>query len=254
MKKFFMVAQIFVFLAFFTVSCNNETSSVQQNADTAIADKDAVAAVDNEAATTNEADTTVVKDETAVDEDTVDEDTVDTTEIPDESTFQKIGDFNLNFTGQVNTNLSDYTKIKGGKGKVTFNYKGTPFTYGELTVVIVQLFPLAILQGSNVAVMWLESAPGLGATTKKVFGYTFPTTIQLGTQAMSAVQAMAFYGDIDINLQGGQFNIKCIRAASNQGTINITTYDGSNANFTSNGDLLDPAAAGSSLPYPVCPD
>lgn len=179
---------------------------------------------------------------------------VDETVVPDVEGFETIGDFALDFNGQVNTDLSNYMSIKGGSGTVNFNYRGTPFSFGELTVVIVKLFPLAVLQQNNVAVMWLDKAPGLAAEVRQVFGFTFPSTIQPGEQTMEAAQAFAFYGDINVNLQAGQFSINCIRAAGYQGFINVISYAGNTVNFMANGTLLDPSAAGSRLPYPECPE
>ena len=240
-------------LSLIIVSCGDEAQTIPQKDDTAGTD-DIVIIPDEDTAVVT--DTLPVQDDIVVDDTPVidEEPIVDETIVPDAEGFEQIGDFALDFNGTVNTDLSNYMSIKGGKGTVNFNYRGTPFSFGELTVIIVQLFPLAILQQNNVAVMWLESAPGLGAETKKVFGFTFPATITPGEQQMTAAQAFAFYGDIDINLQGGQFNIKCVRAAGNQGMINMIAYDGASANFTANGLLLDPAAAASQLPYPVCVD
>jgi hypothetical protein len=204
--------------------------------------------------------TTDVTDEEVTDENVVDEEEVpdevedNNTETPDDSQFQKVGDFNLMFNGKINTDLSNYQSIRGGEGDVNFSYNGMNLTFTKQTVIIIQLFPLAILQGSNVAVMWLDSAPGLSAETKQVFGFTFPSTVTPGDQTMEAAQAYAFYGDINVNVQGGQFDVKCVRGAAIMGSFNVMSYDGANANFSAMGDLLDPSAAGSQLPYPVCTD
>ena len=176
------------------------------------------------------------------------------TEVPDNSAFQKTGEFNLMFNGQVNTDLSNYQNIRGGEGDVNFTHNGMNLTFTKQSILILQLFPLAILQGSNVAVMWLDSAPGTGAETKQVFGFTFPSTATPGDQTMEAASAYAFYGDINIDLMNGQFDVKCVRSAAIMGSFNVMSYDGANANFSAMGDLLDPAAAGSQLPYPVCTD
>jgi hypothetical protein len=247
-----MVGSLCAAMLFLVVACGDETQTLPKNDDSAVTD-DLVVIPDE--------DTVVVTDILPVQDDIVaddtvipDEEPVDETVIPDAEGFETIGDFALDFQGIVNVNLSDYTKIKGGKGTVNFNYRGTPYSFGELTVIIMQLFPIAILQQGNVAVMWLDSAPGLGAAVKKVFGFTFPSTITPGEQQMEAAQAFAFYGDININLQAGLFEIKCVRAAGYQGTLNMIAYDGTNANFTASGLLADPAAAASQLPYPVCLD
>jgi hypothetical protein len=249
MKNFLIVLLMMSLFVVFSVSCGEGVPGPA--GDDTLTDDDSVTDQDEIPDEEEE----IVDDVEIIDEGPVEEPDETQVEEPDEEVpFEKIGDFNLNFDGQINTDLSNYMSIRGGKGEVNFNYKMTPYTFGELTVIIVQLFPLAILQQGNVAVMWLDSAPGLGAEVKQVFGFTFPSTIQPGQQNMEAAQAFAFYGDIDVNVQAGQFDIRCVRAASYQGDLNVISYDGNNANFNASGDLLDPAAAGSQLPYPVCPE
>ena len=251
MKKFTAFTAIMVF-CLIMVSCGDEDPSVSKN-DYSSETKDEEEGDFEEIADNETPDEAVVDEE--ADEAVVPDDAVDNNvEIPDETAFEKVGEFNLNFNGKVNVDLSNYQNIKGGDGVTNFTHNGAPFSFGKLTVIILQLFPLAILQGSNVAVMWLESAPGLGAETKKVFGFTFPSTVQQGNQTMESAQAFAFFGDININLQGGQFDIKCVRSAAIAGNLDMTSYNGTNATFTASGDLLDPTAAGSQLPYPVCTD
>ncbi|HSA34891.1 MAG TPA: hypothetical protein P5077_14295 [bacterium] len=255
MYRIFIVS-LFALIALIAVSCGDEsTDKVPQNDDFAVAD-DMLEAPDESVDTAPAVDTLPVQDDIVVDDTPiVDNEPVDDTVVPDESPFETIGDFALNFNGTVNVNLSDYMAITGGKGVVNFNFKGAPYSYGELKILgIKQLFPIAILQQGNVAVMWLESAPGLGAETKKVFAITFPSTIQPGQYVMETAQAYAFYGDININLQGGQFEIKCVRAAGYQGNMTVNSYTGTAVDFLANGLLVDPAAAASQLPYPVCVD
>jgi len=249
MKKSVCIFLSFLFISFVLVSCGEDdptVNSYDQNNETA----------DEE--TTDE--TTDVTDEEVTDENVVDETEVpdevedNNTDVPDEGQWQKTGAFNLMFNGKVNTDLSDYMSINGGEGDVNFSHNGMDYTFTQEKVVFVSLFPIAILQGSNVAVLWLESAPGTGAETKQVFGFTFPSTATPGDQTMEAASAYAFYGDININLSGGQFDVKCVRSAAIMGAFNVMSYDGENANFSASGDLLDPSAAGSQLPYPVCTD
>ncbi|HOW52953.1 MAG TPA: hypothetical protein PLV42_13030 [bacterium] len=254
MKKFLAFMSVSVIALALLTSCGDEAQTIPQN--------DNVAVTDDLVATPDE-DTLVVTDDPALPDDIAVDDTpvvdeepvIDETVVPDAETFEQIGDFALNFNGTVNVDLSNYQNIKGGKGAVNFNFKGAPYSYGELKILgLFQLFPISILQQNNVAVMWLESAPGLGAETKKVFAITFPSTIQPGQYVMETAQAYAFYGDIDINLQGGQFNIKCVRAAGYQGNITVNSYTGTAVDFLANGLLVDPTAAASQLPYPVCVD
>ncbi len=253
MKKFLAITAVFMF-SFFMVSCGdedpklnlsddeNETADQEQTGDEELTDREAV-------------DKTAVRDEEETNDETItvpDEGPDENIEVPDETAFEKTGEFNLNYTGLINTTFD--TSTRGGDGITTFSHKGAPFSFGKISV-LVQLFPMAILQQNNVAVMWLESAPGFSGTEiKKVFGFTFPSTIQPGNTTMEAAQAYAFFGDIEINIQGGQFNVKCVRSAAIAGQFNMISYTGANADFTASGNLLDPSAAGSQLPYPVCPD
>lgn len=253
MKKSVCIFLSFLMISLFFVSCGGDDDPTLVGGDNnnETTDEAADEATDEEVADE-------ITDENEV-QDTVDEMEVpdeveDNNEVPDNNQFQKTGEFNLMFNGKVNVDLSQYMQIKGGEGDVNFSHNGMNLTFTKQTVIVVQLFPLAILQGSNVAVMWLDSAPGLGAETKQVFGFTFPSTAQPGDQTMEVAQAYAFYGDININVQGGQFDVKCVRSAAIMGSFNLMSYDGANANFSAMGDLLDPTAAGSQLPYPVCTD
>ncbi len=249
--KRFMVIGVFI-AAIVMLSCESGSEQKPQNDEAGIAD-DIVVVPDEDTVIVDEVE---VEDDLIVDEAPVIDETpiADETVVPDVEGFETIGDFALNFNGQVNTDLSNYMNIKGGSGTVNFNYRGMPFSFGELTVIVVKLFPLAVLQQNNVAVMWLDKAPGLAAEVRQVFGFTFPSTIQPGEQTMEAAQAFAFYGDINVNLQAGQFDINCIRAVGYQGFINVISYTGNMVNFMANGTLLDPSGAGSRLPYPECPE
>lgn len=256
MKKLMTLTAIIVISLFFA-ACGDE--------DPTISGYDNENQTDNETGDENGEHTDVDQNETEEEETTDDavdnnvdipDDAADNNvEIPDNNNqFDKVGEFSLMFNGQVNVDLSNYQNIKGGEGDVNFSHNGMNLTFTKQSIFILQLFPIAILQQSNVAILWLDSAPGLGAETKQVFGFTFPSTVQQGETTMEAAQAFAFYGDININLQGGQFDVKCIRSAAIAGSLNMTSYTGTNANLTASGDLLDPTAAGSQLPYPVCTD
>ncbi|HPA56320.1 MAG TPA: hypothetical protein PLX56_02600 [bacterium] len=256
MRNFLTITAVLMF-SFFMVSCGDEDPKLNLYDDENEATDEEETGDIEETSDNEQIDKTAVRDEEETNDETItvpDDGPDENIEIPDETAFQKTGEFSLNFTGQINVDLSNYTNIKGGDGITNFSHNGAQLSFGKLTVIIVQLFPIAILQQNNVAILWLDSAPGLGAETKQVFGFTFPSTIQPGNTTMEAAQAFAFYGDIDINLQGGQFDVKCVRSAAIAGQLNMNSYTGTNADFTASGDLLDPSAAGSQLPYPVCTD
>ena len=69
---------------------------------------------------------------------------------------------------------------------------------------------------------------------------------------MANANMYAFYGDMTVNVKGGQFDIKCVRTVTNVGNYEVTVNDGSNLSMTAGGDLLDPAAGAAYLPYPAC--
>jgi hypothetical protein len=254
MRNFLTITAVLMF-SFFMVSCGDEDPKLNLYDDENEATDEETTNDIEETSDKEAVDETAVTDEEATNDETItvpDDGPDENIEVPDETAFEKTGEFNLNYTGLINTTFD--TSTRGGDGITTFSHKGAPFSFGKISV-IVPLFPMAILQQNNVAVMWLESAPGFSGTEiKKVFGFTFPSTIQSGNTTMEAAQAFAFFGDIEINIQGGQFNVKCIRSAAIAGQLNMNSYTGTNADFTASGDLLDPSAAGSQLPYPVCTD
>ncbi len=259
MRNFLTITAVLMF-SFFMVSCGDEDPKLNLYDDENEATDEETTNDIEETSDKEAVDKTAVTDEEETNDETItvpDDGPDENIEVPDEAAFEKIGEFNLSFDGKVNVDLSDYKSIKGGTGDVNFTYKGTPYTFTKLTLAFVfQLFPLAILQQNNVAIMWLDSAPGISGAveTKKVFAFTFPSTTQPGQTTLEAAQAFAFFGDINVNVTGGQFDIKCVRAAAYIGNFNVISYDGAWANLNSSGNLLDPSAAGSQLPYPVCTD
>lgn len=257
MRNFLTITAVLMF-SFFMVSCGDEDPKLNVYDDENEATDEETTNDFEETSDREAVDKTAVRDEEETNDETItvpDEGPDENIEVPDETAFQKTGEFNLNFKGQVNTDLSNYMSIKGGDGITNFSHNGAQLSFGKLTVIIVQLFPLAILQQNNVAVMWLDKAPGLnGEEIKQVFGFTFPSTIQPGNTTMEAAQAFAFFGDINVDVKAGKFEIRCVRSAAIAGQLNMNSYTGTNADFTASGDLLDPSAAGSQLPYEVCPD
>ncbi|MCK5808247.1 hypothetical protein KAH37_04590, partial [bacterium] len=167
MQKLLMALTLFIF-----VSCG---SGVAHNTDT-----DSLVNDDNNDDTQQDSEVTdSALDEDITDDIMLDEDntTIDESETPDDGQIKKLGAFDFTFDGQINVDLANYQNIKGGKGEVNFSHNGTDLVFGELTVVIMQLFPIAILQQGNVAIMWLDSAPGMAAEIKQVFGFTYPATM-----------------------------------------------------------------------------
>ena len=143
---------------------------------------------------------------------------------------------------------------RGGKGSAQFVYNDTPITFTEINIGI-DLFPLAMINSGNIVVVWLDSF-GLGdlqgTSNKQVFGISVPQNTEIGSGDMASANMYAFYGDMTVNITGGQFEIKCVRTVTNVGNYEVTVNDGSNLTMTANGDLLDPAAGAAYLPYPAC--
>lgn len=205
--------------------------------------------------------------ETQDDEDTVeenDENQIDDTEEepdepeqpeeePTEPAVDPIGNFTLNFSGQINTTIS--MQSRGGQGAVNFMYNGMPLAFQEINVMNIDIFPLAMVNSGNIIVLWLDSfgfGDVSGTSEKQVFGISMPQSAEIGSGSMKDINSYAFYGDITVNIQGGAFNVKCVRAVSDRGEYNIDAIDSANIAFSANGDLFDPALAGSMIPYPAC--
>ena len=112
-----------------------------------------------------------------------------------------------------------------------------------------------MVNSGNIIVLWLDSFSAgdlQGTVDKQVFGISFPQNAGTGSGTMKELGSYAFYGDITVNITGGQFNIKCVRAVSDSGEYTINSNDGANIAFLANGDLFDPSLAGSMIPYPAC--
>ena len=250
MKKVFILVLV-LFIAFLFVGCSESDPEMVSSDGNEVSD-------DNTAAEDID-----VQDEEIIEEN--DEDQVDdVTEEPDEPeqpeeeptepAIDPIGNFNLNFSGQINTTIS--TSSRGGNGVANFNYNGMPFTFNSINIPMVgDIFPLAMVNSGNIIVLWLDSL-GLsdisGTSEKQVFGISFPQNAGTGSGTMKELGSYAFYGDITINITGGQFTIKCVRAVSDSGEYTINSNDGANISFVANGDLFDPSLAGSMIPYPAC--
>ena len=252
MKK---VVFIFLLSFIFLISCSNSSSlETGEQPDDQEEEQDISETPDNEQSDEN---TQEEQDEPSV----VDEEIVpdNEPEQPEEEPnnppqTDPIGNFNLNFSGQINTTIS--TSSRGGNGTVSFNYNENPYMFNEINVPMIGgIFPLAMLNSGNIIILWLDSF-GVGdvmsAVEKQVFGISLPQNAEAGSGTMKNLGSYAFYGDISVNIQGGQFDVKCVRAVSDSGEYDITSNDGANITFTANGDLFDPALAGSMIPYPAC--
>ena len=251
MKKF-----VFIFLLSFVflISCSNSSESdIEEQPDNQEEKQDTSETPDNEQPDEN---TQEEQDKPeVVDEEIVPDNEPEQPE-EDQNTLQAdpIGNFNLNFSGQINTTIS--TSSRGGNGTASFNYNENPYMFNEINVPMIGgIFPLAMLNSGNIIILWLDSfgvSDVMSAVEKQVFGISLPQNAEAGSGTMKNLGSYAFYGDISVNIQGGQFDIKCVRAVSDSGEYDITSNDGANITFTANGDLFDPALAGSMIPYPAC--
>jgi len=251
MKKVF----ILVFAAaFLFIGCGDEDPKPASSDDNEeVAEPDDENEADEDIEIVNDGDV-VADEEILSDEDTGSTEEPDETEEPTEPQIDPIGNFSLDFSGQVNTTIS--TSSRGGTGVANFNYNGMPFTFNQINIPVVgDIFPLAMVNSGNIIVLWLDSL-GLsdisGTSEKQVFGISFPQGAEIGSGTMKDLGSYAFYGDITVNITGGQFNIKCVRAVSDSGEYTINSNDGANIAFLANGDLFDPSLAGSMIPYPAC--
>lgn len=208
----------------------------------------------NDEENVEEPDETVVDEEVVVDEEpTEPTEPTDPTE-PTNPGFDVIGSFNLSFSGAVHESvgLGSMTNL-GGDGSAEFVYNGQPITFGKINIGI-DVFPMAMIN-NGIVVVWLDSF-GMndlsGAVDKQVFGINIPQDTEVGSGDMANANMYAFYGDMTVNVKGGQFDIKCVRTVTNVGNYEVTVNDGSNLTMTASGDLLDPAAGAAYLPYPAC--
>ena len=248
---------IFIFLLsfIFFISCSNSSDlKIEEEPDEQESEQN-----DQETPDTEKPDENTQEEEqdepAVVDEEIVpDNEPEQSEEDPNVPQADPIGNFNLNFSGQINTTIS--TSSRGGNGIVSFNYNGNPYTFNEISVPMIGgIFPLAMSNSGNIIILWLDSfgvSDALAAVEKQVFGISLPHNVEAGSGTMKSLGSYAFYGDISVNIQGGQFNVKCVRAVSDSGEYDITSNDGENITFTANGDLFDPALDGSMIPYPAC--
>lgn len=246
---------IFIFLLsfIFLISCSNSSDlDIEEQPDNQKEEQDASETPDNEQSDENlqeEQDEPEVVDE----EITPDNEPEQPEEEQNTPQSDPIGNFNLNFSGKINTSVGTNP---GGNGMANFSYNGMPNTFAEINLPIVgSICPLAMANGANSIVVWLNSltaAEALSATEKQVFGIALPQSTGIGSGNMKDINAYAFYGEITVNATAGQFDIKCVRAVSDSGEYNIASNDGANITLSANGDLFDPSIAGNLIPYPAC--
>ena len=252
MKKI-VFAFVFLFsLVFLMISCGDGSDSGYPVEDQE--DADVREAADADVNPETDEDKAGEPDETAVDEEAdSDSEPEQPEEEPAEPATNPIGNFSLNFSGPVNTTIS--MQSRGGKGAVNFTYNGMPTAFQEINVMNIDIFPLAMVNSGNIIVLWLDSfslGDISGTSEKQVFGISMPQSAAAGSGTMKDINSYAFYGDITVNIKGGAFNVKCVRAVSDSGSYNLTSNDGSNIAFSAEGNLFDPALAGSMIPYPAC--
>ena len=263
MKKISFVLVLFV--AFMFIACGESDPKPASHSDEneeVSDDEGGNTAEDSE--TQNDSEVVPEPDETVVDEEIVSDDEPveepDETEEPDENQdptnpgFDVIGTFDLSYSGPVHESvgLNNMTNL-GGNGSVQFVYKDQPVTFSEINIGI-KLFPLAMMN-NGIVIVWLDSFSlneAMGTAQKQVFGINLPQNTEIGSGNMANANIYAFYGDMTVNVKGGQFDINCVRTVTNVGTYEVTLNDGGNLTMTASGDLLDPAAGAAYLPYPAC--
>ena len=245
---------IFLFLLsfIFLISCSNSSDlDIEEQPDNQKEEQDASETPDNEQSDENlqeEQDEPEVVDE----EITPDNEPEQPEEEQNTPQSDPIGNFNLNFSGQIVMQFE--LKNIGGQGTTNFMYNGMPYNFKEIKV-LYDLFPLAMSNSGNIIVLWIDGltmADIQGTNEKQVFGIALPQSAGVGSGNMKDISSYAFFGDITVTAMSGQFDIKCVRAVSDSGQYDITSNDGANITFTANGDLFDPALAGSMIPYPAC--
>lgn len=187
--------------------------------------------------------------------------TIDESEITDSDDngidpgLEKTGEYSVSFNGPLNTDMNNFQSIEGGTGNADFSHNGAPIIFtDEVSVPFMFNFPIAVLQQGNILVMWLDKIEFAGQQTRQVFAVTLPSETEPGEYTMENAQSYVFYGDIDINIQGGGFDIKCVRSGSPFGDLSISENNGAFLIFSAEGFLYDPSVLGDQIPYPVCED
>ena len=174
---------------------------------------------------------------------------------PAESGFEKVGTFELSFNGPVHESvgMGDMTNL-GGEGAAAFVYNDQPINFEKISIGTMNIFPMAMIN-NGIVIVWLDSfgmGDLTGAVQKQVFGISIPQDTEIGSGKLSDARIYAFYGDMTVNVKESKFDINCVRAVTNVGDYGVTANDGSNLTMTASGDLLEPAAGASYLPYPAC--
>lgn len=263
MKK---ISLIFVLLtALLFIGCGDSDPKIVSNDENEVSDDEGGNTVIEDGEIRNDEENATEPDEAATSDEEVASDNEpveepDETEEPDGNNdpadpgFDVIGTFNLSFTGPVHESVSmDQIMNLGGDGSAEFVYNGQPITFSKINIGI-SLFPMAMIN-NGIVIVWLDSfsmGDLSGTVEKQVFGINLPQNTEIGSGEMANANMYAFYGDMTVNVKGGQFDIKCVRTVTNVGNYNVTVNDGSNLSMTASGDLLDPAAGAAYLPYPAC--
>lgn len=277
MKNFFWMALVVFTFAFAFVSCGDDKKEVEVNDADNTEEADDVTDVMND---------TSVQDEDVLDESEVqDEDAVDPCaekECPENSTcvaegdeavcecdegfhptngkcisdseMTETGDFTVDFKGAINAtnNPSDITP---GTGDAVFSYFEENFEFTVLHIdngSIVLDFPFAaVAEGGMIAATWIDAV----SMSPKFFAINVPDNLEVGTDIdFVDNQVYTLYGDLAYD--GTNVGIRCVRAVSGEGKLEIKELTATDIEVSATGKLIDPAYAselGYNLPE-ICKD
>lgn len=180
----------------------------------------------------------------------------------------EIGTFTMDFTGAINETITIDGSMMSGEGDAAFTYLDSEFTYGS---VIIDLTPnmeinVAFPTAANgflkegISIVWTEDFDINNVFTTgslRFIAVNIPQTLDAAEEGYDFVEneIFTFYGDLSLDVMGGNIAPKCVRAVSGAATLNIVKKAESNIAISAEGALIDPAyaqAQGYELPYEIC--
>jgi len=274
------VVVVVLIFAIFTVSCGDDKKDAEEN------DTDIVEVADEVTDVADEKNDPAILDEDIVDEDEVgDADVADPCadkECPENSTcvaegdeavcecdegfhptngecisdseMTEIGEFTVDFKGPINA-TNNPSEITPGTGDADFTYFEEDFAFTVLHIDNESLkidFPFAaVAEGGMITSTWIDAI----SFTPKFFAINVPDNLEAGTDIdFVENDVYTLYGDLTYD--GTNVGIRCVRAVSGEGTLEIKELTDSQIEVSAIGKLIDPAYAselGYNLPE-ICED
>lgn len=279
MKKNLALTLCVIIFAVFTVSCGDVKQKVEEN------DVDNTEVADELTDVTDEMNDEILDEDLMDESESSDEDVIDPCiekECPENSTcvadgdkatcdcnegyhptngkcisdteMTEIGKFTVDFKGAINAS-NNPSEIIPGTGDATFTYFEEDFEFTVLHIEEESLkidFPFAaVASGGMIASTWIDAL----SFTPKFFAINVPDDLEAGTDIdFVENDVYTLYGDLAYD--GQNVAIRCVRAVSGEGKLEITELTDSQIEVSATGKLIDPVYAselGYDLPD-ICED